>query len=171
LLGIETVLPRIWSLATERNLRGRSVSSGVRPLTQDQLNPCRPPEKTILTRLASVFAGHTRTNHPSCATAAVQICIQTTGAIKNATENARIHPVPLMSSEPAPEMGGRAVALISIKSSRPSPKNRTRDLERRPDDRAQERASRFRRHASYGRCTLCCVLIRRNPNRLRFHSY
>ncbi len=33
------------NVATERNRRGRSISSGVCPIIQDQLNTCRPPEK------------------------------------------------------------------------------------------------------------------------------
>ena len=89
-LGVEGALPRIWTLATERNRRGRSVSSGVRPLIQDQLNPCRPPEKVRWIRLASVFAGHTRTNQPSCAVAAVATGTPMIAAIKDALKNARI---------------------------------------------------------------------------------
>jgi hypothetical protein len=74
------------------NLRGRSISSGVRLLIHDQLNPCRSPAKVRFIRLASVFAGHTRTNHASCAAEAVQIWIPMIDAIEDATKNARIHP-------------------------------------------------------------------------------
>ena len=92
MLGFETVLPRTYNPATERNLRGRSISSGVRFLIQDQLNPCLPPAKMRCIRSASVFAEHTRTNQISCAAEAVPIWMPIIGAIKNATINARIDP-------------------------------------------------------------------------------
>src|ERR1700751_5706010 len=97
LLGVETVLPRMVSLATEGNRRGRSISSGDRPLVQDQLNPCRPPEKAKWMRLASVFAGQTRTNQPSCAAAPVA-GTPTSSAIRDARKNARIRPPALLNS-------------------------------------------------------------------------
>jgi hypothetical protein len=92
LLGFETVLPRTYNPATERNLRGRSISSGVRFLIQDQLDSCLPPAKMRCIRSASVFAEHTRTNQISCAAEAVPIWMPIIGAIKNATINARIDP-------------------------------------------------------------------------------
>jgi hypothetical protein len=90
--GVATALPRTYSRATDRNLRGRSISSGVRLLIHDQPNPCLPPAKVRFIRLASVFAGHTRTNHASCAAGAVQNWIPMIDAIEDANKNARTHP-------------------------------------------------------------------------------
>ena len=90
---------------TERNLRGRSISSGVRFLIQDQLNPCLPPAKVRCIRSASVFAEHTRTNHASCAAEAVPIWVSIIGTIKNATINARIDPSILAESPSRPSPG------------------------------------------------------------------
>src|SRR6516225_7831290 len=92
--GIATVLPRMVSLATDRNRRGRSASLGVRPLIQDQLYPCRPPEKAKWMRSASVFAGQMRTNQPSCAAAAG---IPISSTIRAARKNGRIYSPMLLS--------------------------------------------------------------------------
>src|SRR5262252_4359665 len=95
MVGVEAVVPRMVSRATESNRGGRSISSSVRPLIQDQLYPCRPPEKVKWMRLASVFAGQTRTNQPSCAAAPAR-GPPTSRAMRDARKNARICPPVLL---------------------------------------------------------------------------